>query len=329
MEILQLLTTALGVSAFAGINLYLTVFATSLALNLGWLELSPELQSLSVLGNPAILMVSGCLYFLEFFVDKIPGLDSLWDTIHTAIRPIGAVMLSLAVLGDLNVILEVVAALVCGGIAMTTHITKAGTRALINTSPEPFSNITASIGEDVLVAGGLASVYSHPLITAAAVLAFLCVFVYLAPRLLRNILTTARFAYHKLTSSGVEPEEPAQLKVTLPSTVREELDRDLGPEEKPAWSVSVITGKTSSLPANRSTHLVMTAPDRRLGLIVPGKPVIWFSKDQIEISHNTRMLFDEMVFLDREKRKSFSVRFNKKQISIIKAIINDLSADTC
>src|SRR4051795_13627735 len=141
MEQLNLLAVALGLAALAGINLYLTVFATGLAIHFHWITLSAQYQSLEILGNPWIITVAGILYSLEFFADKIPWVDSLWDAIHTVIRPIGGAFLAIRVLGTPDPVFDVVIVLLAGGVTFATHAAKAGTRLVVNHSPEPFSNI--------------------------------------------------------------------------------------------------------------------------------------------------------------------------------------------
>jgi len=96
---LNLLSVALGLAALAGINLYLTVFATGLAIHFHWITLGPDYQALDILGHPAVIIISGVFYFLEFFADKIPWVDSIWDAVHTVIRPIGGALLAIQVIG--------------------------------------------------------------------------------------------------------------------------------------------------------------------------------------------------------------------------------------
>src|SRR6201982_2280733 len=148
MERLNLLSVALGLSCLAGINLYLTVFVTGLAINQHWIVLSPTYQSLEVLGQPWIIAVAGLLYFLEFFADKIPWIDSAWDAVHTIIRPIGGALLAIQVLGHSTPMLDVVLVLLAGGTSLLAHTAKAATRLATNASPEPFTNIGLSLGED-------------------------------------------------------------------------------------------------------------------------------------------------------------------------------------
>src|SRR5213075_3519003 len=121
MEQLNLLAVALGLAALAGINLYLTVFATGLAIHFHWITLSSQYQSLEILGNPWIITVAGILYSLEFFADKIPWVDSIWDAVHTVIRPIGGAFLAIQVLGHTDPAFTVIVALLAGGTSLIAH----------------------------------------------------------------------------------------------------------------------------------------------------------------------------------------------------------------
>ncbi|HJT44701.1 MAG TPA: DUF4126 domain-containing protein, partial [Chthoniobacterales bacterium] len=128
MEQLNLLAVALGLAALAGINLYLTVFATGLAIHFHWITLSAQYQSLEVLGSPWIITVAGILYSLEFFADKIPWVDSIWDAVHTVIRPIGGAFLAIQVLGHPDPVFAVIVGLLAGGTSLASHTAKAATR---------------------------------------------------------------------------------------------------------------------------------------------------------------------------------------------------------
>jgi hypothetical protein len=164
MTIIDQLGIALGLSTLAGINLYLTVLVAGLAIRFGWLGLAGTYQEMAVLGNDWVLAVAGVMFLIEFFADKIPWLDSMWDSVHTVIRPAGGIFLALAVLGDLNPAATVIAVLLAGTAALSTHGTKAGVRAMLNFSPEPVSNSVASVAEDGLVLGGLGVIALSPLI---------------------------------------------------------------------------------------------------------------------------------------------------------------------
>ena len=151
----------------AGIRVYLTVFGVGIAGALGWLELPQALQATE---SPWVLGTSGALAAAEFFADKIPGVDSIWDLLHTVLRiPVGAFLAAAAMSPDGQLGAGMLAA--GAGVALTSHVVKAGTRALLNTSPEPVSNWTASVTEDAVVVGGLALAFSHPWLALSAVVA--------------------------------------------------------------------------------------------------------------------------------------------------------------
>lgn len=149
----------------AGLNLYATALLLGLAGRLGWAETPLALQ------ETWVLVVLGVLYLVEFVVDKIPGLDSAWDVIHTAIRPIGGGLLGAAIAHQ-NGDPEVVAALLSGGFSLTAHSAKASTRAAINTSPEPVSNIVVSVAEDGVVAGMVALALASPVLAGGVAVVF-------------------------------------------------------------------------------------------------------------------------------------------------------------
>jgi len=176
VEKLDLLAVALGLATLAGVNLYLTVFATGLAIHFHWITLAPQYQSLEVLGNPWIISIAGVLYLLEFFADKIPWVDSIWDAVHTVIRPIGGALLAIQVLGHPSPAFTVIVALLAGGTSLLTHTAKAATRLASNTSPEPISNIGLSLGEDAAVLGGLTLIHFAPLLALIVFLIAIGVF---------------------------------------------------------------------------------------------------------------------------------------------------------
>ena len=155
MSLLETLGAALGLATLAGINLYLTVLVAGLAVRFHWIELSSQYGDLAALGNPWVLSIAGTLFAIQFFADKIPWLDSAWDSVHTVIRPAGAILLALAVLGKTDPAVQVGAALLAGSASLSTHSVKAGLRAFLNLLPEPVSNSVASLTEDGLVLGGL------------------------------------------------------------------------------------------------------------------------------------------------------------------------------
>ncbi len=171
MGIVEILGVAGSVSLLAGWRIYLCVFATGVAMRMGWIDAPQHLQSLDVLANNWVLGASAIGLVAEFFADKIAWLDSIWDAVHTAIRPIGGAVLALALVDASDPAWQVVTLLLGGGAALMSHSAKAGTRAVVNASPEPFSNIAVSTGEDVVTGGLLVLALSNP--EAAVVIAVL------------------------------------------------------------------------------------------------------------------------------------------------------------
>jgi len=173
-----------GLSWASGLRLYMTIFMAGLLGRLGWLDLP---ASLEVLESPWVLGVSGVLLVVEFLADKVPGIDSAWDAVHTFLRiPAGAI-LSVAALGQMDPAWTAVAALLGGTLAASAHFTKAGSRALINTSPEPFSNWAASFSEEAVVAGGLWAAFFHPWLWFVLLALFLLLALWLMPKLWRGM----------------------------------------------------------------------------------------------------------------------------------------------
>jgi Domain of unknown function (DUF4126) len=168
-ETLTFLGRTLGFSFAAGINLYATVAILGLASRYQWVALPPEY---AVFDNDWVIGGALLLYVVEFFADKIPWVDSAWDAVHTVVRPLGGALIAVSSLGEASPGLQVVVALLGGSVAAGTHFTKAGTRVVANSSPEPFSNWVLSLGEDVFVLGlgYLALQYPVAALTVVAIL---------------------------------------------------------------------------------------------------------------------------------------------------------------
>ena len=175
VEILATLGRTMGFSFAAGINLYATVAILGLAKRYGWVTLPEQFQ---VFDNDVVIGVALALYVVEFVADKVPWVDSVWDAIHTVVRPIGGAVLAVTTLGDASPTMQGLMALLGGALATGTHLTKAGTRAAANTSPEPFSNWALSLAEDVFVVGLSALALTYPV--AAAIVVVICVVVMIA-----------------------------------------------------------------------------------------------------------------------------------------------------
>ncbi|HEY7140762.1 MAG TPA: DUF4126 domain-containing protein [Methylomirabilota bacterium] len=179
---------ALGLAVASGLSLYGAVFVSGLTIRLGWVHLAPAWTTLHVLADPVVLAVSGLLFLVEFLADKIPVVDSLWDAVHTVIRPVGGALLASRALGELSPAAEVLALLLLGGATLATHAAKATTRLAVNASPEPVSNVLISLAENGVVAGAVWMALAHPLIALGAGLVAVTLAVTVAVWLARRIL---------------------------------------------------------------------------------------------------------------------------------------------
>ena len=184
--LLGTLALTMGASWASGINLYAVLLVLGIGGSTGNIALPTELQ---VLTDPMVIGAAGLMYFVEFFIDKTPGVDTAWDTLHTFIRIPAGAMLAAGAVGDVTPALAIAAGVMGGSLSAVSHATKAGSRALINTSPEPFSNWGASITEDLVVLGGLWTALSHPLIFLCLLLLFLIFAVWMLPKIWRLLKT--------------------------------------------------------------------------------------------------------------------------------------------
>lgn len=218
-QISSLIALSMGVAWASGINLYATLLMLGVLSNLGHISLPPGLD---IVSDPLVLMAAGFMYCVEFFADKVPGVDTGWDGLHTFIRiPAGAALAAGAV-GDLSPVVGLAAAIVGGSMAAGSHALKSGTRVLINTSPEPVTNWTASFGEDLLVLAGLWTALNHPLWFLAGLALFVILLIWLLPRLWRAIRKV--FAALGRWFGGSETDEP------LESTAARAAGRRLPPQ---------------------------------------------------------------------------------------------------
>ena len=184
MELIQNLALAGGLSWASGLRLYLTVFAVGLLAKFHYIPLP---DSLNILTNPIVLSVAGVLTLIEFLADKIPYVDSAWDSIQTFIRIPAGALLAMGAINSSDPVVAIISALIGGTLTGATHATKAGSRAIINTSPEPVSNITASLSEEsILVTGGWL-VFAHPAVFIGLLCGFIVLLFWLLPKLWRGI----------------------------------------------------------------------------------------------------------------------------------------------
>jgi hypothetical protein len=184
VDITQTIALTMGVAWASGINLYAAILMLGYMGSTGNIDLPPGLE---IVTDPMVMVAAGFMYCVEFFADKVPGVDTGWDGISTFIRiPAGAI-LAAAAIGDVSQSAQLAAAIAGGTLATGSHVTKAGSRVLINTSPEPFSNWTASIGEDVAVILGLWTALNNPVLFIVLLILFILLMIWLLPRIWRGI----------------------------------------------------------------------------------------------------------------------------------------------
>lgn len=189
-QVSSTIALSMGAAWGSGINLYATLLV------LGYLSVTGEIvlpSELQILANPLVIAAAGLMYAVEFFADKIPGVDTGWDAIHTFIRVPAGALLAAGAVGDIGPAAELAAAIVGGGLAAATHATKAGSRVLINASPEPFSNWGASAGEDVAVIFGVWASLQHPELFLVFLLLFIILLIWMLPKVWRGIKKVFRF----------------------------------------------------------------------------------------------------------------------------------------
>ena len=324
MDRLNLLSVALGLACLAGLNLYLTVFATGLAIHFHWIVLAPQYQSLAILGQPIVVIISGILFLLEFFADKIPWIDSVWDAVHTIIRPIGGALLAIQVLGHSSPTLDIIIVLLAGTTALATHTAKATTRLLSNTSPEPFSNIALSVGEDAVVIGGLALLHYHPIIAFSIFLIALAAFFYFAPRILRATKVKLWLVWRKLNEPALFHRE-ATLPLNLPPKLAPVFSKQNLLGETIAWAIPCVSGRGRRIAPNLFGALVATNEEPRKLTFVGrkgSKPVAQtIELDGMTIAREPKFLSENLVVFPAEGRgQKYSFVFPRSRAAEVEKI---------
>jgi len=184
MDTVSIIALSMGAAWASGINLYATIFMLGYLGTTGNIDLPPDLM---VVTDPLVMTSAGLMYCVEFFADKTPGVDTAWDTLHTFIRiPLGAV-LAMGAVGDVTPAVELAAFIAGGSLTAATHATKTGSRIVINSSPEPATNWTASIGEDLLVITGIWAALNHPVAFLIALVIFIALMIWLLPKIWRGV----------------------------------------------------------------------------------------------------------------------------------------------
>lgn len=326
----NLLSVALGLACLAGINLYLTVFATGLAIHFHWITLSPAYQSLEILGHPWIIAIAGILYALEFLADKIPWVDSAWDTVHTIIRPIGGALLAIQVLGHHTPFMDVLIVLLAGTTSLVTHTAKASSRLVANSSPEPASNIGLSVAEDVAVFGGLALIHYNPVLAISIFALFIAAFLYFAPKVFRSMKAKIWLALNKLNAAA-DLRRPGTLPIALPSRLAPIFSKQNVLGETIAWAVPCISGRGHRIPANLFGALVSTNEEPHKIVFVGRRNWKGFSQaidlEGTTIAREPQFLSDNLVIVPSEGRgPKYSFLFTRPRGAVVELIVDDLRA---
>ncbi|HCS29256.1 MAG TPA: hypothetical protein DIW43_17495 [Spongiibacteraceae bacterium] len=188
-QVVTLISLSMGVAWASGLNLYAAILVLGIGGATGNVELPPALQMLQ---DPMVIMAAGLMYAVEFFADKTPGVDTAWDSLHTFIRIPAGAMLAAGSVGDVTPALQVAAGILGGSLTSVTHAAKASSRVLINTSPEPFTNWTASVMEDVAVIGGLWAALNHPVLFLVLLVLFILLLIWMLPKLWRGAMIVLR-----------------------------------------------------------------------------------------------------------------------------------------
>ncbi len=333
---LLLVSLSLGLAFLCGLNLYLATALTSLAVQQGWVN--PALHpALAALGHPAIFSVALLLFLAEFIIDKIPWVDSFWDAIHTLIRPAGALLLTWLILqstGHTHPASTTLLMILSGLLALTTHLTKSGIRLILNASPEPFSNIFASLAEDLAVASLLLLLVKAP-VTGATTCLLLLIGTWIAlPRLLRLIHTSLSLTLKKLTAAPVAA--PSPLPSLLPIASQETLRLALPEATAPilaAWAIPCVSGKTHALPGLPSNHpgtLIAPAdhPGTLLFLFRSGfrRRAVRLSLAGALIQRDTTLLSENLVLHQPADDRLAVFRFTRAESALVTTLVLDLRA---
>jgi len=209
MDLVQIIALGMGVAWASGINLYAAIAMLGILGATGHMALPPGLEPLT---EPVVIMAAVFMYCVEFFADKVPGVDTGWDAIHTFLRiPAGAVLAAMAV-GDVSMPAQIAAGLVGGTLTAATHATKAGARVMINTSPEPVSNWGASLAEDVAVFAGLWVALNYPWLFLGLMVIFIGMMIWLLPKLWRGIKTVLGTLARWARGGGESKSKPPSLE---------------------------------------------------------------------------------------------------------------------
>lgn len=210
-ELVNTLALSMGSAWASGINLYATLAVLGILGHTGNIVLPEHLQ---IIQEPAVIGAASFMYFVEFFTDKTPGIDTGWDVIHTFIRIPAGAMLAAGAVGDVNPAVVIAAGILGGSVSMASHAVKAGSRVMINTSPEPFTNWAASIAEDVAVIGGIFAALHYPVLFILFLIFFILLAIWLLPKIwrgIKKIASTVKNFFKNKSSKHPRPSDTPPL----------------------------------------------------------------------------------------------------------------------
>jgi hypothetical protein len=327
MEVLQTLAVALGLAALSGYSFYLTVFVTGLAIRFDWIQLAPQYDSLAALGSTTVLVVSGVLVFLEFFVDKVPWVDSIWDAVHTIIRPFGGAFLAVETLGHPNPVFDVLFGIFAGSLTFAAHSVKAGTRLVVNQSPEPFSNVGVSLAEEIMVVAALALLWASPIAALIALTVAFSIAIYFLPKVWRMIRTRIWFIFQKLNQPPSRPSRE-EFPRRLPSRFNRIFRRLNGGSRTISWAALCVSGKGRQIGRNRFGYLVATEEDRAKVFFLTRNwlrgTAKMFEIEDFEVSLEPRFLCDELQLFGTGKHQRYTFQFDRGRSSLAARVAADL-----
>jgi len=259
MEVIAQLGSILGLSFISGINLYATVAVVGISTRFGLIQgLPPEF---GVLAHEAVIFVAVLLYFVEFFMDKIQGLDTLWDSVHTLIRPFGGALIALMQIGEASLAVEVIVFMLGASLASAAHITKAGSRLVVNASPEPVSNVLVSLGEDLGVIGFSFFTLSYPKLSFFITLVFLVCILFFLPMLFRVLRMLVGSLFFRIRSFFLRDIRKSSL-LSLPFSYDRFFEENKSEGEEVIWSGRAFSVRIPSV--RRFTRLYMVFTTKAL-----------------------------------------------------------------
>lgn len=331
MPALHILALAFALACLSGINLYLTAFLAGLAAKLGWLALNPDV--VAFLAHPAVMTVALLLCLLETIVDKVPAVDSLWDTLHTVIRPAGAVLLALHIMGEAEPAYQALAGLLAGVAGLTTHLAKTSARLLINNNPGPLLNILISIGEDLFVAGVFALTIHRPLAGFIVCLILTVLLWVLFPWLFR----VARASLFLMWKKVRLPAGIMAGRVKLSAKVSAEQDM-LMHGQLPGvctvhWAVRCVTGRVRGFTALTPNMFgtLLSVKEHPGALVFVGRR--WFrhrpatvALTGCEVQHESGFLSEDVVIYSKEEKRQIVFRFTRADEALAARLEQELQS---